>query len=72
LPRARASNGRGAPSLVALLTTLVLLFGFQGEQLAGACFSLDGQTLFVNIFGDGSRGSGMICAISGPWERGPL
>jgi hypothetical protein len=42
------------------------------SELAGACFSPDGKVLFVNVFGDGSRASGMTCAIWGPWERGPL
>lgn len=42
------------------------------SELAGACFSPDGDILFVNIFGDGSPGSGMTCAITGPWRRGPL
>jgi uncharacterized protein len=42
------------------------------SELAGACFSPDGRVMFVNIYGDGSRGSGMTCAIWGPWERGPL
>lgn len=41
-------------------------------EFAGACFSPDGNTLFVNIFGDGMAGSGMTCAITGPWNRGPL
>lgn len=41
-------------------------------EFAGACFSHDGRTLFVNIFGDGTPGSGMTCAISGPWHRGAL
>jgi len=47
-------------------------------ELAGACFSPDGDTLFVNILG-GTRGTseelkdqGMTCAITGPWEQGPL
>jgi len=39
-------------------------------ELAGACFSPDGKTLFVNIFGNGDAGSGMTCAITGPWARG--
>jgi hypothetical protein len=26
----------------------------------------------VNLFGDSSPGSGMTCAIWGPWEKGPL
>ena len=41
-------------------------------EFAGACFSPDGEILFVNIFGDGVAGSGMTCAIEGPWRRGPL
>jgi secreted PhoX family phosphatase len=42
------------------------------SELAGACFSPSGRTLFVNIFGDGSPGSGMTVAITGPWSAGPL
>lgn len=42
------------------------------SEFAGACFSPDGNILFVNIFGDGTPGSGMTCAITGPWRRGPL
>lgn len=42
------------------------------SEFAGACFSPDGDTLFVNLFGDGAPGSGMTCAITGPWRRGPL
>ena len=42
-------------------------------EFAGACFSPDGTTLFVNIFGAGDApGSGMTCAITGPWRRGAL
>ncbi len=41
-------------------------------EFAGACFSPSGRTMFVNIFGDGSAGSGMTVAISGPWSAGPL
>lgn len=43
-----------------------------GSEFAGACFSPDGEFLFVNIFGDATPGSGMTCAIWGPWRRGPL
>lgn len=43
-----------------------------GSEFAGACFSPDGEILFVNIFGDGEAGSGMTCAIWGPWGSGPL
>ncbi|OLB53598.1 MAG: hypothetical protein AUH99_01840 [Candidatus Rokubacteria bacterium 13_2_20CM_2_70_11] len=42
------------------------------SEFAGACFSPSGQTMFVNIFGNGSRGSGMTVAITGPWRAGPL
>jgi uncharacterized protein len=42
------------------------------SEFAGACFSPDGRTLFVNLFGDGSAGSGMTCAVQGPWHRGSL
>ena len=42
------------------------------SEFAGACFSPDAEVLFVNLFGDGNAGSGMTCAVWGPWERGPL
>jgi secreted PhoX family phosphatase len=42
------------------------------SEFAGACFSPDGEVLFVNLFGDATPGSGMTCAIWGPWERGPF
>jgi secreted PhoX family phosphatase len=51
---------------------------FSASELAGVCFSPDGETLFVNIFGasEGTpsdhAGEGMTCAITGPWWRGPL
>jgi secreted PhoX family phosphatase len=41
-------------------------------EFAGACFSPDGGTLFVNLFGDGTHASGMTCAITGPWREGAL
>ena len=41
-------------------------------EFAGATFSHDGEVLFVNVFGDGTPGSGMTCAITGPWRRGAL
>ena len=41
-------------------------------EFAGACFSPDGEILFVNISGDGTPLSGMTCAIRGPWRHGPL
>jgi secreted PhoX family phosphatase len=40
------------------------------SELAGACFSPSGRTLFVNIFGTGTPGSGMTLAIRGSVERG--
>ena len=42
------------------------------SEFAGACFSHDGEILFVNIQGGDSAGSGMTIAIWGPWARGPL
>lgn len=45
---------------------------YNDSEFAGACFSPDGEILFVNLFGDSSPGSGMTCAIWGPWEKGPL
>jgi secreted PhoX family phosphatase len=42
------------------------------SEFAGATFSPEGDTLFVNLFGDGTPGSGMTCAITGPWHRGAL
>jgi secreted PhoX family phosphatase len=42
------------------------------SEFAGACFSPDGSTLFVNLFGDGTPGSAMTCAVTGPWRRGAL
>ncbi len=47
-------------------------------ELAGVCFSTDGRTLFVNIYGlstgtpEQRPGAGMPCAITGPWRKGPL
>jgi len=45
---------------------------YNDSELAGACFSPDGEILFVNIFGDTSPGSALTCAIWGPWSNGPL
>lgn len=39
--------------------------GFEGAEFAGATFSPDGQTLFLNI-----QNPGMTLAIWGPWDRG--
>ena len=45
---------------------------YNDGELAGACFSPDGATLFVNLFGDGTAESGLTVAITGPWTRGAL
>jgi secreted PhoX family phosphatase len=42
------------------------------SEFAGACFSPDGSILFANVFGEGVNDSGMTCAITGPWRKGPL
>jgi secreted PhoX family phosphatase len=42
------------------------------SELAGACWSDDGEFLFVNIFGYDEAGSGGTLAITGPWSRGAL
>jgi secreted PhoX family phosphatase len=45
------------------------------DEFAGACFSPDGATLFVNIQGSTSSSGaskGMTFAIWGPWEEGAL
>ncbi len=41
-------------------------------ELAGACWSDDGEFLFVNIFGEDVAHSGGTMAITGPWKRGAL
>jgi hypothetical protein len=41
--------------------------GYEGKEFAGATFSPDGQTLFVNI-----QTPGVTLAIWGPWDRGAL
>jgi secreted PhoX family phosphatase len=41
--------------------------GFEATEFAGATFSPDGATLFVNL-----QKAGATLAIWGPWERGPL
>ena len=42
------------------------------SEFAGACWSEDGDFLFVNIFGYDEAGSGGTLAITGPWQRGAL
>lgn len=44
-----------------------ILPGYEGREFAGATFSPDGQTLFVNI-----QTPGVTLAIRGPWKRGAL
>jgi uncharacterized protein len=44
-------------------------------EFAGACFSPDGRTLFLNIMGsttDAGTSKGVTVAIRGPWEEGAL
>ena len=40
---------------------------FTAKELAGVCFSPDGQWLFFNV-----QTPGVTFAITGPWERGKL
>ncbi|UGQ10473.1 PhoX family protein [Yinghuangia sp. ASG 101] len=44
------------------------------SEFAGACFSPDGDTLFVNTLGSTTSATppGRTYAIRGPWRRGPL
>lgn len=68
---------RRGPDLLRCLTPAGEAFEFAVNRLndgewAGACFSPSGRTLFANRFGDGSSGSGMTVAITGPWSAGPL
>jgi secreted PhoX family phosphatase len=45
------------------------------DEFAGACFSPDGRTLFLNIMGstiDAGPSRGMTIAIWGPWQDGAL
>jgi secreted PhoX family phosphatase len=45
-----------------------------GSEFAGACFRPDGNTLFVNTFGESAAidPPGRTYAITGPWQKGPL
>lgn len=45
---------------------------FNDTELAGASFGPDGRTLFFNVFGDRTAGSGFTVALTGPWSAGPL
>jgi secreted PhoX family phosphatase len=42
------------------------------SEFAGACWSEDGQFLFVNVYGYDEEGTGGTLAITGPWEQGAL
>jgi secreted PhoX family phosphatase len=45
------------------------------DEFAGACFSPDGRTLFVNMMGstiDAGPSRGVTVAIWGPWQNGAL
>ncbi|MEM9892809.1 MAG: alkaline phosphatase PhoX [Actinomycetota bacterium] len=66
------------PNRVVVLTTaghVVPLVANVGddEEFAGACFSPDGGTLFVNTMGDRDDGLlGRTFAVRGPWDQGPV
>ena len=40
---------------------------YEGKEFAGACFSPDGKTLFLNI-----QTPGVTFAIWGAWEQGAI
>jgi hypothetical protein len=40
---------------------------FRGSEFAGACYSPDGEWLFVNV-----QSPGVTMAITGPWKKGAL
>jgi uncharacterized protein len=42
------------------------------SEFCGATFSPNGQWLFANIQGGAEAGSGLTCAITGPWHRAGL
>ena len=54
----------------------MILDSLNDSEMAGATFSPNGKTLFVNIFGESASTSdpneGMTLAITGPWDKGPL
>jgi secreted PhoX family phosphatase len=45
---------------------------YSDSELAGACYSPNGRTLFLNVFGGADEGSGFTAAIDGPWHHGIL
>lgn len=67
----------GGDQFVRCLTRSGFLFDFAknnagDSEFCGATFSPDGQTLFLNVQGGGTVGSGRTFAIWGPWENGAL
>ncbi len=70
-------DGGSATSFVRVLTAeghvfplvqnIALGVGVVSTELAGATFSPDGQTLFLNL-----QGAGLTVAIWGPWALGPV
>ena len=73
------SLARGIPNVNRLIALgqdgIPSVFGVNiqnNTEFAGACFSPDGEILFVNVFGNKIPGSSMTCAIWGPWSNGPL
>lgn len=79
---ASASNGEDVNRLVGITpggeSFVFARNDFSSTELAGICFSPDGRTAFVNLYGDSTgtpadhAGEGMTCAITGPWGDGPL
>jgi hypothetical protein len=71
--RSFLTRGAAAAGTAAVSTTLFQTL----NNAAGASRSAlghHGEVLFVNIQGNGTTvpGSGMTCAITGPWRRGAL
>ncbi len=68
-------DGRGNDQFIRGLTRKGQIFdfarnhvpGFEGREFAGATFSPDGKTLFVNI-----QTPGITLAVWGPWQKGSL
>jgi uncharacterized protein len=56
-----------AAQQIALAGKTVTPDDYRGQEFAGACYSPDGEWLFVNI-----QTPGITFAITGPWALGPL
>src|SRR5687768_9359949 len=54
-------------NLIAIAGKTVAPGNYKGAEFAGACYSPDGEWLFVNI-----QSPGITFAITGPWGSGPL